>query len=197
VNKQPLLEYNNFKLKKSVKESIDSDGRLFVEGVIQRSNVKNQNGRVYPKPILEQAIENYIKNFVEIGNALGELDHADTTVVSLRNASHVIRKIWWEGDDVMGRIEILNTPSGNIAKELLIKEIPLGISSRALGSIQEINENTVEVQDDLELSCWDFVSNPSTHGAFLSPVSLNESINTNKDKFYNLNKVIKDILNNY
>ena len=110
--------------------------------------------------------------------ALGELDHPDSPVINLKNVSHNIREIWWEGDDVCGKVEILSTPSGNILRELLKNNIRLGISSRGLGSVKEMNDGTVIVQEDFELVGWDFVSNPSTHGAFMAP--MNESVQWQK-----------------
>jgi Prohead core protein protease. len=138
---------------------------------MQRANAKNQNGRVYSPEILKREVKLYTENFVDVGNAYGELDHPESPVVSLQNASHVVKKLWWDGDDLMGKVQLLNTPAGNIVKEIVKAGHTIGISSRGTGSVTQTNESTLEVQDDFELVCWDFVSNPSTHGAFLSPVS--------------------------
>lgn len=179
--------------KSVLQESKTRPGVFEVEGVLQRAGAKNQNGRIYKKHILERECENYIKEFVETGNAFGELDHPESSVVSLKNASHVVKQLWWEGDDLIGKIELLNTPSGNIVKEIIKAGHTIGISSRGTGSVQQTNENTLEVQDDFELVCWDFVSNPSTHGAFMQPVSLNEGVAKNL-KYSTLSSIVNDIL---
>lgn len=152
----------------------DDGGRVLVKGVLQRAGAPNQNERVYPKSILEREAKKYLQ-FIKERRALGELDHPDSTVINLKNVSHNIREIWWEGDDLCGTVEILATPSGNILKELLKAGILLGISSRGMGSTRPLGGNKVEVQEDFELIGWDFVSNPSTHGAFMTP--LKESVN--------------------
>ena len=150
-------------------ESSRNGDKLIVTGVLQRAEAKNQNGRVYPKKILMREVENYKKVQIKERRALGELDHPDSSVINLRNVSHNVLDVNWDGDDVVGKVEILPTPSGNILKNLLGAGIRLGISSRGMGSVKEMNENTVEVQDDFELIGWDFVSNPSTQGAFMYP----------------------------
>ncbi len=137
--------------------------------------------------------DKYVEEFVKVGNAFGELDHPESAIVSLKNASHVVKELYWKGDDLMGRIELLNTPAGNIVKEIVKAGHTIGISSRGTGSVQQTNEGYLEVQDDFELVCWDFVSNPSTHGAFMNPVSLNEGV-ANIDKYGKVNSIINDIL---
>jgi hypothetical protein len=151
----------------------DAGGRTIVKGVLQRAGAENQNGRVYPKPTLMREAQKY-EQLIKERRALGELDHPDSTVINLKNVSHNVREIHWEGDDLCGTVEILATPSGNILKELLKAGILLGISSRGMGSTKQMEGNKVEVQEDFELIGWDFVSNPSTHGAFMVPV--NESV---------------------
>lgn len=141
-------------------------GNMMVKGILQRANTLNQNGRVYPKPILEREINNYMK-LVKERRATGELDHADEPVVNLKTVSHVITEVWWEGDVVWGRVEILeDMDQGRQLKTLFNNGIKVGISSRAVGSVRE-QQNTAVVQDDLQLICWDFVSEPSTPGAFM------------------------------
>ena len=176
-----------------IKESKDRPGVFEVEGVMQRAGAKNQNGRVYEKAILEREVEKYMDDFVKNGNAFGELDHPESAVVSLKNASHIVKDLWWKGNDLCGRVELLNTPAGNIVKEIIKAGHTIGISSRGTGSVQPTNENTLEVQPDFELVCWDFVSNPSTHGAFMNPISLNESKKT-ITKLMRLDNIINDIL---
>lgn len=179
--------------KPTIKESKDKPGVFEVEGVMQRAGAKNQNGRIYKKDILERECNSYINEFVKKGNAFGELDHPESAVVSLKNASHIVKKLWWKGDDLMGKIELLNTPSGNIVKEIIKAGHTIGISSRGTGSVEQTNESTLEVQDDFELVCWDFVSNPSTHGAFMNPVSLNEGVER-ANRYSKVNEIINDIL---
>ncbi len=151
----------------------DENGVVLVKGVLQRADAQNQNGRVYPKEILEREVKKYQQLITE-KRALGELDHPESSVVSLKNVSHNIRECSWNGDDVVGVVEILPTPSGNILKELLRAGIRLGISSRGMGSVESMGGNKVKVGEDFELIGWDFVSNPSTQGAFME--SLNESV---------------------
>ena len=150
----------------------DESGRTLVRGVLQRAGAPNQNERVYPRNILEREVKKY-EQLIKERRALGELDHPDSSVINLKNVSHNIKEIHWEGDDLIGTVEILPTPSGNILKELLRAGILLGISSRGMGSVSPRNEGGVQVGEDFELIGWDFVSNPSTHGAFMTP--MNES----------------------
>ena len=181
-----------------LQESVRTNkGRLIVEGVVQRADAKNGNGRVYPKDTLEREIQKYKDTYIKENRALGELDHPESPIINLKNVCHNILDLWWNGDDVMGKIEILPTPSGNILKALLIAGITVGISSRAMGSVKQIGE-TVEVQDDLDIVCWDFVSTPSTQGAFMEIVneSLNYSAPTQQPQLQKINELITDILCN-
>lgn len=172
---------------------VKNNGKVVLTGVMQRADATNQNGRQYPSDILKREADKYKQVFVRERRALGELDHPDSQVVNLQNVSHNVVDLWWEGEDLMGRIEILSTPSGNIAKELLKSGIRLGISSRGMGSVKSIGEGKVEVQDDFEIVCWDLVSNPSTQGAFMSP--LNESISQVKtNKYTKVHSLINDII---
>jgi len=177
----------------TIKESKSKPGVFEVEGIMQRASAQNQNGRVYKKEILERETKRYIEEFVNNGNAFGELDHPDKPIVELKNASHIVKELWWQGDDLMGKVELLNTPAGNIVKEIIKAGHTIGISSRGTGSVQQTNEGTLEVQPDFELVCWDFVSNPSTHGAFMNPISLNEG-KAKVSKYANLDNIINDIL---
>ena len=177
----------------TITESKSKPGVFEVEGIMQRASAQNQNGRVYKKEILERETKRYIEEFVNNGNAFGELDHPDKPIVELKNASHIVKELWWQGDDLMGKVELLNTPAGNIVKEIIKAGHTIGISSRGTGSVQQTNEGTLEVQPDFELVCWDFVSNPSTHGAFMNPVSLNEN-KSRTFKYQNLDSIINDIL---
>jgi hypothetical protein len=183
--------------RKLIEESISKNQPLVVTGVIQRAEAKNQNGRIYPKEILEREIQNYMEGPIRESRALGELDHPESSVINLQNVSHNIKKVWWEGDDVMGEVEVLSTPAGNILKELFRNGITVGISSRGMGSVKDnVTEGTVEVQDDFELLCWDFVSTPSTQGAFMTPVgrALQEGKSTETYQYNNVNNIIRDII---
>ena len=194
MSKSLLIEYALF-TPKSVLSEGRGDRNLIVQGVIQRADSKNQNGRVYPKDILEREVEKYIQGPVTENRALGELDHPESMVINLKNVSHNIKQLWWDGDDLMGKIEVLPTPSGNILKELFINKITVGISSRGMGSVQSLGEGTVEVQDDFELLCWDFVSTPSTQGAFMTPTGLSEGYKPQYDnKYTKINTLISDII---
>ena len=175
--KQLIVDYIPFEITpQQINESMSTnDGKLIVKGVLQRAEAKNQNGRVYPKDLLMREAKKYTENFIQQKRALGELDHPDSSVVNLQNASHNVLEMHFNGNDLVGTVEVLGTPSGNILKELFKSGIKLGISSRGLGSVESIGENGAqEVQPDFELIAFDFVSNPSTHGAFLHP--MNESV---------------------
>ena len=188
---QLLVDVTPFK--SVLRESKERPGVFEVEGVMQRAKAENQNGRVYSKAILEREAKKYVDEFVKRGNAFGELDHPESPVVSLKNASHIVKELYWKGDDLMGKVELLNTPAGNIVKEIIKAGHTIGISSRGTGSVNQTNEGQLEVQPDVELVCWDFVSNPSTHGAFMNPVSLQEG-KVKVSKYQNLDSVINDIL---
>ena len=175
--KQLIVDYLPFEVRpEQINESMkENSGKLIVKGVLQRAEAKNQNGRVYPKELLMREAKKYTENFIQQKRALGELDHPDSSVVNLQNASHNVMEMHFNGNDLVGTVEVLGTPSGNILKELFKSGIKLGISSRGLGSVETIGESGAqEVQPDFELIAFDFVSNPSTHGAFLSP--MNESV---------------------
>ena len=195
-----LLEYKLFKpqiLNEQSAALYGIPGGFVVQGVLQRAGWKNQNGRIYPRPILERECKRYEHEFIKQNRALGELDHPESSVVNLNNVSHNILKIWWAGDDLMGTVQVLDTPSGKILKTLFKEGITLGISSRGLGSVKELyKEGAVEVQDDFELIAWDFVSNPSTHGAFMKPTTITESAGGVKKifKYTKTNELITSIL---
>jgi hypothetical protein len=196
--KNLLIDYITFDVTpQMVAESMEKNGgRLIVHGVLQRAEAKNQNGRVYPRPILEREVEKYLTESVKQRRALGELDHPDSSIINLNNVSHNIVDMEWRGNDLVGKVEVLTTPAGNILRELFRAGIKLGISSRGMGSVKQLDERTVEVQDDFELIAFDFVSNPSTHGAFLHP--MNESKGQPfVDKYEGVNKIITDILTGF
>lgn len=179
-----------------IKESVEKQGKLVIEGLMQVAGDTNGNGRIYPRQILEREVNKLKKTTIAQGNAFGELDHPDSPVVSLKNASHVITDLWWEGNNLMGRVEILNTPFGNIAAEIIKAGYTIGISSRGTGSVTETEDGQVIVNDDFDLVTWDLVSNPSVQKAFMKPVgNLNEGLLVKQSSHYaRLNSILDDIL---
>lgn len=194
-----LKEFTSIRLNeeriKQLQEDVNSGRPLVVTGVIQRADAKNQNGRIYPKNILKKECDRYLEEIVRNGMAIGELDHADDSVVHLQNASHIIDDLWWEDNDVLGKIKLLNTPAGNIAKTIVLSGIPLGISSRAVGSVSK-NESTGAdvVGEDLQIVAWDLVGVPSTHGAYLKMHEAKIIKNFDESKIYPPKFRVKQIL---
>lgn len=168
------------------------NGGMFLTGVMQRADAKNGNGRIYPRHILKREVENY-KKLVGEKRALGELDHPDDSVVNLKNVSHMVVDVWWNGDDVMGKIKLLDTPSGRIAKDLISSGCTLGISSRAMGSVREANGTTM-VEEDLQLICFDLVAEPSTDGAFMFKEMKEIKENLSLTKEDKLNRILTEIV---
>ena len=187
-----LCEYTELQYNKELlTEALDGNKPLILRNVVlQRANAKNQNGRVYPKEILMREASVYKQNFVTQRRALGELDHPESPVVNLKNVCCNIFELWTEGDDVRGNIEILTTPTGNIVRELIRNNIKLGVSSRGMGSVKQMSESTVEVQEDFALICFDIVSNPSTIGAFITENVMQQVA----APYDNINKLIHDFL---
>lgn len=187
-----LIETTPFNISpKMLIESRDRvSGNPLVEGILATCEVKNGNGRYYSKELWEREIDKYL-TLVNENRALGELDHPDSQIINLKNVSHNIKKLWWDGDKVMGAIEILPTPSGNILKSLIENNIRVGVSSRGMGSLKQVGE-VLEVQDDFELLCWDFVSTPSNPGSYMSPI--HEGLNHNVDPYLKLNSLVTEIL---
>jgi hypothetical protein len=201
--KQLIVDYLPFEVKpEQITESMkENDGKLVVRGVLQRAESKNQNGRVYPKDVLMREAKKYHKEFIKQSRAMGELDHPESSVVNLSNVSHNIKEMHWEGDNLLGEVEVLGTPSGNILKELFRSGIKLGISSRGMGSVEtvsEAGEQSQEVQPDFELIAFDFVSNPSTHGAFMYPmqesVDKTQPVGRTCGDYCKVESVINDIM---
>ena len=191
-----LIEYSVFTPKNTqITEGISGNKNMVVEGVVQRAEEFNHNGRRYPFEILKREVDKYIEGPINENRALGELDHPESSVINLKNASHNIKELYWDGNDLMGKIEVLPTPSGNILKELFNNKITVGISSRGMGSVKPLGEGRVEVDDDFELLCWDFVSTPSTHGAFMKPTGLNEGkVYKQTNKYSKLHEIVSDII---
>jgi hypothetical protein len=162
-------------LTESEKKKVMSDGAVYLVGICQKSGTKNGNGRIYRKETLQREVENY-QQAIRERRALGELDHPDDSVINLKNASHVATKMWWDGDSVMAKFEVLDTPSGNILKALVGSGVKLGISSRGMGSVREEGGSTI-VEDDFQLICFDMVSEPSTPGAYLARGASHKAVN--------------------
>jgi hypothetical protein len=170
------------------------EGGIVLSGVMQKSDELNGNGRVYSKKILEREINNYQK-IVEDRRALGELDHPEDSVINLKNASHIVTKVWWDGNNVMGKVRVLNTPSGKILQSLIQSNVKLGISSRGLGSTYKANGKTM-VDDDYQLICFDFVQEPSTPGAFMMSEGKKRTLDAKQiwSKADRLNRLLNDIV---
>ena len=191
-----ITEWTNFEYDPQIIKEQKSLGKpIMMKGILQKAETLNQNGRVYPKIILEREIRNYQK-FIKENRALGELDHPDSSVVELKNSSHIVREAHMDGNIVYGTVEILNTPSGKILQSLVESGVTLGISSRGVGSTRS-EGNMQIVQDDFQLICWDFVSEPSTPGAFMmkegkevTPQFINEVFN----KSDRIDRIFNDIL---
>ena len=199
--KELLVDCLLFKAKQALNEIADINGKMVVQGVLQRADAQNQNGRIYPFEVLQRESKKYEENFIKQKRAMGELDHPNTSVINLKNVSHNVSRVWWDNKDLMGEVEILTTPSGNILKELLKCGITLGVSSRGMGSLKKVNESTNMVEDDYALLCFDFVSDPSVIGAFLTPKdSINESkdnsmvVNPITNKWESVDGIIREIL---
>jgi len=199
MSKQLLIEYNAFQpLPQSLTEGRRlANGNMVVSGLVQATDKPNANRRIYPYQTLFEQVQKYIAGPIAENRALGELDHPESSIINLKNVSHNIIRLFWEGKDLYGDVEILPTPSGNILKELFKNNITVGISSRAMGSVTPIGEGLVQVEDDLDLICWDFVSTPSTYGAYMKPVAgLRESVDHTiiQRKESKVHQLISDII---
>mgnify|MGYP001290825817 FL=1 len=190
--KKVLVETQLFKPKGLMltEGKLSNRGNPMVEGILATAEVKNGNGRYYPKELWEREIDRYMES-VKQNRALGELDHPESSVINLKNVSHNITEMWWDGDEVLGKIEILPTPSGNILKALIENNITVGVSSRGMGSLQD-RGGVLEVQDDFELLCWDFVSTPSNPGSYMEIVT--EGKLTQINKYQSVNSIVNEIL---
>lgn len=200
-DKKLLMECITFEANMELlRESSDNPNQPFrVQGILQRKGKKNQNGRIYPDEVLIREAQKYTQTFIADRRAMGELDHPESSVVNLKNVSHNVVEMHWQGDDLVGTVEVLTTPNGNILRELFRNGIKLGISSRGLGSLKKISENSAIVGDDFELIAFDFVSNPSTQGAFMAPSGqqpLAEGIvfNNLTNKWEQADNIIRNIL---
>jgi hypothetical protein len=191
--KQVLIETIPFTISpQQLHEGVKApSGNPLVKGVLATAEVKNGNGRYYPKDLWEREINKYM-SCVRENRATGELDHPDSSIISLKNVSHIIRDIQWDGDKVIGKIEILPTVSGNILKALIDNNVMVGVSSRGMGSLKPLGEGTMEVQDDFELLCWDFVSTPSNPGSYMNLVK--EGLEHKQSSYMKVNSILTDIL---
>ena len=192
MSKKLLIETHTFKANPiQLTENVNKEnGNLLVEGILATAEVKNGNGRYYARDLWEREMDKY-SQLIKERRAIGELDHPESSVINLQNVSHIISEYWWDGDNVMGKIEILPTPSGNILKEIIKAGVTVGVSSRGMGSLEQ-NGNVMEVQDDFELLCWDFVSTPSNPGSFMK--TLNEGKETITYDYTNVNNIVREIL---
>jgi len=192
MSKKLLIETHTIKVSPSqLTENVNREnGNLMVEGILATAEVKNGNGRYYKKELWDREMEKY-DQLIEERRSMGELDHPESTVINLKNVSHLVTDYGWDGDQLMGKIEILPTPSGNILKELIKNGVTVGVSSRGMGSLEQ-NGSVMEVQDDFELLCWDFVSTPSNPGSFMSV--LQEGQQTITYDYSKVNKVLHEIL---
>ena len=190
--KQVLIETQQFRIHPiSLTEGkLSERGNPIVEGILATAEIKNGNGRYYSRDLWNREIDKY-KELIKENRAMGELDHPESSVVNLKNVSHNIKDMWWDGDNVMGKIEILPTPSGNILKALIESGITCGVSSRGMGSLEQKGE-LMEVQDDFELLCWDFVSTPSNPGSYMKTLKEGKEINTNP--YSKINSIVTEIL---
>jgi hypothetical protein len=192
-----LTEWLPFDYSKDmIKESREQNGgKIMMKGILQKSDTLNQNGRIYPEPILEREVRNYQK-FIKEARALGECDHPDSSVVELKNASHIIREAYMDNGVCYGTVELLDTPSGKILQSLVESGVTLGISSRGVGSTRREGDHDV-VQDDFQLICWDFVSEPSTPGAFMMKEGREISrrdLNNHFNKTDRINRAMNEII---
>ena len=177
-----------------VQPSKSSDGIVTMKGIIQKAQQPNANNRIYPRPILEREDAKY-QELIKERRALGELDHPDSPIVQLENVSHVVTETLWEGDNLIGTIEVLDTPKGQILEKLIGRDIKLGISSRGLGSTSRTNEGYDKVEDDFNLVCYDMVSNPSTSGAYMNLQESREyKTLVNQNRIVLLDEILNDIL---
>ena len=170
------------------------NGNPLVEGILATAEIKNGNGRYYSRDLWEREIGKY-NELIRDNRGVGELDHPESQIINLKNVSHNIKKIWWDGDKIKGIIEILPTPSGNILKALIENNITVGVSSRGMGSLKQVGE-IMEVQDDFSLLCWDFVSTPSNPDSWMGPIKegLASESRVKFNDYNKVNNIITDIL---
>jgi len=169
-----------------------ADGGMILSGKLQEADIQNGNGRIYPYRVLMREVKTYQK-LVKENRALGELDHPDDSVINLKNASHMVTDVWMEDKNVMGKVKVLDTPSGNILRGLVNSGAQLGISSRGMGSVSE-NMGKTMVEDDFQLICFDFVSEPSTPNAFMMKEAKDLSRPNVFTKADRINRLLNEVL---
>jgi len=196
MNKLLLREYFSLNKNKVIlteeEKVMQENGTVFLVGKLQEAETRNGNGRVYSRPILEREVKNYQK-LIDERRSVGELDHPDDSIINLKNASHIVTEVFWEGDAVMGKIKLLNTPSGKILQELVGDDVALGISSRGLGTVTEASGDTV-VNDDFQLICFDMVSEPSTPGAYMAMTEGKVATKKAFSKADRINRLLNDVI---
>jgi hypothetical protein len=192
MNRQLLIETHPIKISATpLTENVGGVKKpLIVVGILATAEVKNGNGRYYARDLWDREMKKYSEQ-IKQRRAMGELDHPESQVINLKNVSHIISDYWWDGDNVMGKIEILDTPSGQILQALIHNNITVGVSSRGMGSLEQ-RGNVMEVQDDFELLCWDFVSTPSNPGSYMSV--LREGKEYSIANYSKVNSIIHEIL---
>ena len=191
MHKQLLIETFYLKTQKGVlTENVAPSGNVFVEGVLATAEVKNGNGRYYSRALWERELQKY-GELIKDRRSMGELDHPESQVVNLKNVSHLVTGFKWDGNNVIGKIEILPTPSGNILRALIESGVSVAVSSRGMGSLEN-RDGVLEVQDDFDLLCWDFVSTPSNENSYMHKV--NESLSVKKNPYSKVNELITEIL---
>ncbi len=164
-----IAEYNEDHLEVLTEAKADGGKKYSIEGVFMQAEQKNRNGRIYPKPIMEKAVDKYVTEQVSKGRAVGELNHPEGPTVNLDKVSHKIESLDWKGNDVVGKATILETPMGMIVRGLLDGGINLGVSTRGMGSLERGN-NAMIVKDDFLLNAVDIVQDPSAPSAFVNGV---------------------------
>jgi len=202
IEKDGYIDINDTKNKTLVENINKNDGwyipfPFIVHAVFQKADTPNANGRIYPRHILEKEIERYLLKCSE-RRGYGQADHPADTIISVKELSHNITKLWWEGKTVVGEMEIILSPGyikhgivstvgDNVANSIFFNKLKLGVSSRGVGSVENKN-GTAIVQDDFELLCWDLVSDPSTPNAWmdlqpqnLKPYIENTTLNIKKN----------------
>ena len=164
-----IAEYNEQNIECIVEAKEDGTKNHFIEGVFMQSEAKNRNGRIYPKAIMEGAVDKYVTEQVSQNRAVGELNHPEGPTVNLDKVSHKITELSWKGNDVVGKAQVLDTPMGNIVKGLLEGGVQLGVSTRGMGSLEEKN-GVMFVKDDFVLNTVDIVQDPSAPTAFVNGI---------------------------
>ena len=164
-----IAEYTDQNIEVLTEAKSDGTKKYSIEGVFMSAEQKNRNGRIYPRDVMEGAVNKYVTEQVQNGRAVGELNHPEGPTVNLDKVSHKIEKLDWSGNDVVGKATILNTPMGKIVEGLLEGGVKLGVSTRGMGSLQRTNDAMV-VKPDFLLNAVDIVQDPSAPSAFVNGI---------------------------